>query len=165
MNFAQAGIDTDAMPIFFFIAVMFVVAVRDIQTRTVKLVWTVMVGIAAIVVVTLQAGSGPMQWLSGGLSALAAFGFYLFLGMRGVMGGGDVKLAPFPALVLGAMSPLLGVWWIVASLAIQQIVTLFVRLWRRIRSQPAKRALELPHVPAMWVALVVGSWLFSLAAG
>jgi Flp pilus assembly protein protease CpaA len=102
------------------------------------------------------------QWLGGILSAAIAFLVYLNLGMSGVMGGGDVKLSVVPAFVLGASSPLLGLWWIAGAVLVHQLLMLL--LARRPRAALAgsmrPAAIALPHVPAMAGAMVIATVAF-----
>lgn len=108
-------------------------------------------------------GISVQQGITAVLSGAIAFLAYLSLGVRGVMGGGDVKLSVVPALVLGACNPFLGVWWIAASILIQQ--AFFVVAARRVRVSAAPStggAFVLPHVPAMAGALLIAPTLFPI---
>lgn len=116
---------------------------------------------AALLLLTLGAllweGVSAGQWAGGALAAALAFSAYLLLGMAGVVGGGDVKLSVVPALVLGIGHPLIGVWWVAASLLIQHGFFLVARL-----TASAGRAgvPTLPHVPAMATAFLAAWVLF-----
>lgn len=111
----------------------------------------------------ISEGVSAQQGVSGALSAGIAFLVYLALGIRGVMGGGDVKLSVVPALVLGACNPFLGVWWIAASILIQQ--AFFVAVTHRVLAAARRsgdEAFTLPHVPAMATAMLVAPMIFSV---
>lgn len=94
------------------------------------------------------------QWVGGVLTAAVAFLAYLLLGMRGLMGGGDVKLSVVPALVLGTVAPLLGIWWIAVALLIQQALFHVSALTQRTPAAAGSNAVPMviPHVPAMALA-------------
>ena len=101
------------------------------------------------------------QWLGAVLSALVVFMIYLALGTRGVMGGGDVKLSIVPGLVLGAVSPMLGLWWAASSIVVHQAFFFLVaRTPRRAEATSDAAAVALPHVPAMSVAMVLAVTVF-----
>lgn len=108
-------------------------------------------------------GISIQQGITAVLSGAIAFMTYLSLGVRGVMGGGDVKLSVVPALVLGACNPFLGVWWIAASILIQQ--GFFFVASRRVRvasGATSGDAFVLPHVPAMAAAMLIAPLLFPI---
>lgn len=151
---------TPTITIAVIIVGMLVLAIIDIRRREVDDYATAVLLLAAVTGLAIE-GIGPAQWITALLSAAAAFMVYLNLGMRGVMGGGDVKLSIVPAFVLGASNPFLGVWWIACAILIHQM--LFVISVRSLRAPVgAARALPvaLPHVPAMAVAMVVATMVF-----
>lgn len=84
--------------------------------------------LALLSVAALMAdGITSQQWLWATLSALAVFLLYLELGACERMGGGDVKLAPIPALVLGAVNPILVIWWVACAFTAQSYFQLLLR--------------------------------------
>lgn len=131
---------------------MLVLAAVDVWRREVE-DYAVLILLGISVTGMYLEGVQPMQWVGALLSAGIAFGVYLALGMRGVMGGGDVKLSVVPAFVLGACNPLVGIWWVACSILIHQVACV---LYTRIR----RRRAVLPHVPAMAVATIVASVAF-----
>ena len=148
------------------IAGMFVLAGLDVwryEVEDVGIVALLLVGVAGLT----QEGILPTQWVSGLLAAAVAFLVYLNLGMRGAVGGGDVKLAVVPAFVLGAANPIVAIWWVACSLLLHQLLIVAARRFtaRPATSGGAKAApIALPHVPAMAVSMYVASSLFVLAA-
>jgi prepilin signal peptidase PulO-like enzyme (type II secretory pathway) len=98
-------------------------------------------------------GIHPQQWLGAVLAAAVAFMVYLNLGQRGVLGGGDVKLSVVPAFVLGAVNPVIGVWWIACAILIHQVLFFITARVRKTRE-------AIPHVPAMAAATMVAAVAF-----
>lgn len=149
-------------PTFTFLLVsvgLLVLAAIDIHTREVEDYATAML-LAVTTLSLLWEGVSAGQWASGLLSAAVAFLIYLALGMRGVLGGGDVKLSAVPALLLGAANPFLGVWWVAASLLIQHGFFLMARSPAG-KAEPAQAETSaLPHVPAMAAALLTAWTIF-----
>lgn len=137
-----------------------VLAAADIWRQEVE-DWATVILLAVAAGGMLWEGISAGQWISGALSAAIAFLIYLALGMRGVMGGGDVKLSVVPALVLGAWSPFLGLWWIAASILIQQVFFWVAsRNVQSVGSSSRTEPVALPHVPAMAAALLAASVIF-----
>lgn len=138
------------------LAGMLVLAAVDVWRREVE-DWAVvaLLGVAAIGM-HLE-GIHPQQWLGAVLAGAIAFLVYLELGMRGVLGGGDVKLAAVPAFVLGAANPVVGVWWIACALLIHQGIH-----WLTARASRFRGAI--PHVPAMAAAAIVAAAAFPVTA-
>lgn len=152
LDFFLPGADDVTPTITLFIAMVgvLVLAGLDIWREEVEDLATI--ALLGIVVITLAAeGITLEQWTVGIACAALAFTFYLELGIRGVMGGGDVKLAVVPALVLGASVPFLGLWWISVALVVQKLMGAAVV---KAAGIPAK-AIALPHVPAMATATFV----------
>lgn len=161
-----AGSDASipAVTILIVAAGMLVLGFLDVIRLEVETVATVALGLVAIGGLIVE-GVTRHQWLGGVLAAAFAFGIYLVLGMRGVMGGGDVKLAPVPALVLGVVHPLLALWWVSAALGAQTILGLLMGQRRaHIAGTGGHRAqtaqLALPHVPAMALAMLIFPGIF-----
>jgi Flp pilus assembly protein protease CpaA len=104
----------------------------------------------------------PGQWLSAILTAAVAFGVYLNLGLKGVFGGGDVKLSIVPAFVLGASNPLIGIWWIGCAIVLQQALFFIYRRTQRtpVRASGSAEPLVIPHVPAMAAATLAATAAF-----
>lgn len=161
--FSSAGPATPTIAIYTVIVGVLVLAALDIWRREVEDLATVaLLGITlAMLAIT---GINAQQWISAILSGAIAFCVYMLLGMRGVMGGGDVKLSPVPALVLGAASPFLGVWWICAAILIQHAFHLVLARRRRaVLAHGAQAdAAVLPHVPAMAAAMLVAVGIFPI---
>ncbi|MFJ2662650.1 prepilin peptidase [Arthrobacter koreensis] len=131
---------------------MLVLAAVDVWRREVE-DYAVVILLGISVAGMYLEGIQPMQWLGALLAAGIAFGVYLVLGMRGAMGGGDVKLSVVPAFVLGAVNPLVGIWWVACAILIHQGICL---VYTRIR----RRRAVLPHVPAMAAAAIIASVAF-----
>lgn len=129
---------------------MLALAVYDLLREEVPNWGTVLLG-AGVLIALVHDGVTPSQWAYGILTAGLAFWFYLTLGIRGTMGGGDVKLVPVPALVLGVIHPVLALWAIALSFAVQTVVQIGV--------QPTNRTVPvaLPHVPSMAVGAVAAA--------
>jgi Flp pilus assembly protein protease CpaA len=148
-----------SVTIFILIVAMAVLALADLAWQKVDPWSTAALG-AAVVLGLLVDGVSPSQWILGLAAAGIAFVFYLELGVHGIMGGGDIKLAPIPSLVLGAINPLLAIWWLCLAISIQAGI-------RAVSPRPSPGESEaLPHVPAMFyaavVSAVVGSALFQI---
>lgn len=127
---------------------MIVLAAIDLWREQLHDLVTVLVLLAALAGLSLE-GIAPAQWVGAVGSAVVVFLTYLALGLRGAMYGGDVKLSPLPALVLGAVSPVLAFLWLTSTFAVQ---TLFHGVAARLQAQPAvgpSVPTEMPHVPAM----------------
>ena len=156
----DAGSVTPAITLIVVIAGVLALAAWDIWRHEVE-DWAT-AGLLGAAVIGLSAeGISASQWLSGAASAALAFGVYLYLGMRGLMGGGDVKLAGVPALVLGASNPFLGVWWLSMSFLIHQAIVVTVRRSAIRAGEGAVSApVALPHVPAMAAAMVLATVVF-----
>lgn len=131
---------------------MLVLAAVDLWRREVEDYAVLILLVISVAGMYLE-GIQPLQWLGAVLSAGIAFGVYLLLGMRGVMGGGDVKLSIVPAFVLGAGNPLVGIWWVACAILIHQVICV---AYTRIR----RRRAVLPHVPAMAAAAIVSAVAF-----
>jgi Flp pilus assembly protein protease CpaA len=134
---------------------MIVLAGCDVWRREVEDYATI--AFLAVVVVGMDLeGLSSSQWVGGVLAAAIAFTFYLGLGQKGVVGGGDVKLSIIPALVLGASNPVIGLWWVACAVLIHQ---LFFYVNTRVQKEPA----AIPHVPAMAAAVLVSVVAFPMA--
>jgi len=136
------------------IAGMLALAVVDLWREEIEDWATIALAVATVSALAYD-GVSAAQWVAAALSAAVVFLAYLELGMRGVMGGGDVKLAAVPALTLGAVSPFLGVWAAAVAILLQQVL-LRASTWRA--RPPAGGAL--PHVPAMAAALIAAAIVF-----
>jgi prepilin signal peptidase PulO-like enzyme (type II secretory pathway) len=124
----------------------------DVYTRKVQDCATLVIAFAVIFALRFD-GISSEQWVWGLASALLVFGAYLELGTSGRMGGGDVKLSPVPALVFGAVNPLLAIWSVALAFSIQSAFQIINRHGFKDPS-PA-----MPHVPAIFAA-TLGSVLF-----
>ena len=107
----------------------------------------------------------PAQWVGGLLAGAVAFLVYMNLGLRGVVGGGDVKLAAVPAFALGVSSPIAGLWWITCALLLHQLLIVIARRVSGHAEGGARASAEaapiaIPHVPAMALALVSSAVIF-----
>lgn len=142
------------------IAGMLVLAAFDVWRHEVEDVATLALLVVAVVGLGIQ-GIQPAQWVSGVASAAIAFVVYLYLGTRGVMGGGDVKLSVVPALVLGASNPFLGIWWIGCAILLHQVLIFGVaRSMPRPAGASRVQPMALPHVPAMAAAALIATVAF-----
>ncbi|WP_311245423.1 MULTISPECIES: prepilin peptidase [unclassified Microbacterium] len=141
---------------------MFVLAGLDIWRHEVEGYATIILAGVAAAGVTLE-GISAQQWVAGLISAALAFTVYLALGIRGVMGGGDVKLAAVPAFVLATINPVLGAWWVGVSLLIQQLFFTAARLSvRRTAGDTRNVTVVMPHVPAMTAGMVIAVSIFPI---
>ena len=130
---------------------MVLLAVADIRTKEVD-PWSTAALAFAAVVALFSDGVTVSQWTSGLISAVLVFILYLEMGMRGKMGGGDVKLSPLPALVLGTISPFLALWAVALAFSLQATLQFAVRPQSSFAAPVA-----LPHVPAICVATTVSA--------
>jgi leader peptidase (prepilin peptidase)/N-methyltransferase len=129
------------------LAGMVVLAVLDVWREEVEDYGIVVLAGVAVIGVHLE-GIRPEQWLGAFLAAAIAFLVYFDLGLKGGVGGGDVKLSLVPAFALGAGDPLIGMWWIIGSLLIQAVLS---SITTRVQKAPA----AMPHVPAMALATLI----------
>jgi Flp pilus assembly protein protease CpaA len=153
--FGADGHVTPLVTIWVVLVGMLVLAALDVWRQEVEDVAIIAILVLAVAGFTIE-GVTVIQWVGGVLAAAVAFLVYLNLGVRGVMGGGDVKLASVPAFVLGVCSPVLGVWWIAGAILIQQVLTL--ALARRPKASAAGASVvpaALPHVPAMAASMLI----------
>lgn len=132
-----------ATALFVLLAGMAILAIVDLASEVVHN-WSTAALACFVIAALLFDGITAEQWLAGSLTASAVFAFHLFLGTRGQIGGGDVKLSPVPALVLGAVHPLLALWAVAFSFASHSAVQLSTR-------PTAGTAVALPFVPSMFV--------------
>ncbi|WP_159600085.1 hypothetical protein, partial [Agromyces humi] len=123
-----------------------VLAAADVATHRVEWLPTMLLGAAAASALWYD-GITVQQWIWAILTAAAVFLFYLEMGVLGRFGGGDITLAPIPALVIGAVNPILGIWVFTVAIALQGVVSLAVRIGLK-DPQPT-----LPHVPAMFAGV------------
>lgn len=140
---------------------LFVLAAVDLWREEVE-DWATGILLAAVVGALLVAHITPGQWVNALLSAAATFAIYLWLGTKGVMGGGDVKLSVVPGLALGAVNPFLAIWWVAASIAIHQLMGYAASLSIDGRGMSHTRAIALPHVPAMAIAAALAVMVFPI---
>lgn len=150
--FIREGNVVPATTLLVVIAGMVVLAAIDVWRQEVE--DYAVVGLFGIAAIGMRLeGIHPQQWLGAVLAAAIAFVVYLGLGQRGVLGGGDVKLSVVPAFVLGAVNPVIGVWWIAGAILIHQ--GLFF-----VASKLQKSREAIPHVPAMAAATMVAAVAF-----
>jgi len=135
-------------PLHVVLITLVVAAVIDVCIEWIPDTFTGVAGVG-LVVASFHAGVTWDEYLNGALSAAVIFLAYLELGVRGIIGGGDVKLSVLPAAVLGAVSPMLALWWFVTTIALQGLLSLAGRTSR----SPA----GIPHVPAMALTFVAAS--------
>lgn len=159
------GAHVTVLPVYTLLVVtigMLILAAADICRHEVE-DWATAILFLVACAGLLWEGVSPHQWLAGALSGAIAFLVYLALGMQGFIGGGDVKLAAVPALVLGACVPFLGVWWVAASIGLQQVFFIITTRLARPRGfsrGQAAQALVLPHVPAMATVMLIAPSMF-----
>lgn len=149
------GHTVPAVTISIVVAGMLVLAAVDVWRREVE-DYAIVVLLAVAALGMHYEGISPEQWLGAGLASAVAFMIYLGLGQRGILGGGDVKLSIVPAFVLGASSPIIGLWWVACAIIIHQ---LFFIINTRVQKAPE----AIPHVPAMAAAALVASIAFPAA--
>lgn len=125
---------------------MAVLAVADVLYEKVE-DWATGLLAIAVFAALLYDGVPAGQVIGGLVAAAVVFVLFLEIGVTGRMGGGDVKLSPVPALVLGTISPLLAFWWVGVAFAIQAVAQLAAQ-----PSGQAKTAIAIPFVPAMAIA-------------
>lgn len=140
---------------------LFVLAAVDIWREEVE-DWATAILLVAVASTLVAIDITPGQWLNAILSAAATFTIYLWLGTKGVMGGGDVKLSLVPALALGAANPFLAIWWIAAAIAMHQVLGYAVSLSVEGRAIKRSQAIALPHVPAMAIAATLATVVFPI---
>jgi len=139
---------------------MLVLAVVDVWRQEVEN-WATGLLLAITLAGLWLQGIAASQWAGAVLSAATVFTLYLLMGMYGLMGGGDVKLSVVPGLVLGAMHPFLGIWWVAASIAVHQVLFKLVAVGARAAGDARQRSVEaLPHVPAMTAAILFSTLVF-----
>jgi Flp pilus assembly protein protease CpaA len=134
---------------------MLALAALDIWRREVE-DWAIIVLFAVAVVGLDLEGITLSQWSAGLLSAAIAFAAYMYLGQKGVLGGGDVKLSVVPAFVLGASHPLMGLLWILFAIVFHEGLMY-------LNSRVQKEMAAIPHVPAMALAALVASMAFPVS--
>lgn len=121
----------------------------DVERRTVDPWATALLGWATVFAAAHD-GLTAGEWLTGVVCAGLTFLAYLELGVAGQIGGGDVKLAPIPAFVLGSANPLLALWWFAAAGATQTMLQLLTS---------GRRGGFVPHLPAMLAAMMFACML------
>lgn len=136
------------VPVHLVLLALVVAAVIDVSVQWIPDTFTAVAG-AALVLASIHAHITLQQSVDGLLTAAVVFLLYLELGVRGIIGGGDVKLAPIPAAVLGAVNPVLGLWWFVSTIALQGLFSL--------TGKALKQPVGIPHVPAMALTFVAAS--------
>lgn len=142
------------------IAGMLVLAALDVWRLEVEDYATLLLGVVAVVGLAYE-GVDVSQWFAAVLSAAIAFAIYAHLGLRGFMGGGDVKLSVVPAFVLGACNPFLGIWWVAVSIVIQQVIFVAIARVRPVAAGGGQALpIAVPHVPAMATSMVVAAAVF-----
>lgn len=132
---------------------MTILAFADVHRQEVE-DWATLALAAAVVIALNADGISTVQWTWALLSAAAVFLSYLEMGTFGRMGGGDVKLSPMPAAVLGAMNPLLAIWAVALAFSAQSGFQVVNRHVLKVQSA------AMPHVPAMLVGFF-GATLFA----
>lgn len=139
---------------------MLVLAAADVWKQEVEDWATMLLAFVAVAALVAE-GIAPQQWVGAILGSATTFALYLLMGLHGYMGGGDVKLAAVPGLVLGAVHPFLALWWVAASVTIQQALFLAIARTSRVATgKPASVVAALPHVPAMAAGILVSTLIF-----
>lgn len=149
---APTGNVFPAVTLLVVIAGMLVLAALDVWREEVE-DYAVLALLGITVLGLSLEGIHPNQWLGAVISAAIAFSVYLHLGMKGVLGGGDVKLSIVPAFVLGAVNPVIAIWWIACAFMIHQLLFL-------VAASVTKSKTAIPHVPAMAAATLVSAVAF-----
>ncbi|WP_185204241.1 A24 family peptidase [Glaciihabitans sp. INWT7] len=134
--------------IFVVVVGMGILAIADLRWAEVDN-WSTAALSVAVLLALVHDEIVAAQWVSAFLCAGAVFACYLELGVRGNMGGGDVKLSPVPALVLGAINPFLAIWGVALGFCLQAAIHVVSRGSNIAADKP------LPHVPSMFVATTV----------
>ncbi|MGW8431182.1 prepilin peptidase [Curtobacterium citreum] len=144
----HAALAWAAAPVNLVLLFLVVAAVIDVSVRWIPDTLTA-VAAGAVAASAYYAGITAHQIAVGALCGLLAFLVYLELGVRGVFGGGDVKLVAIPAFILGAVHPLLALWWFTATIGLQGLLS--------IGNRALKLPPGIPHLPAMTVTFAAAS--------
>jgi Flp pilus assembly protein protease CpaA len=147
------GIVMPAIAIFVLLVGMTVLGFIDAHKQEVE-DWATLILGSAVIAALRADGISEVQWTWAGLSAATVFLAYLEMGTFGRMGGGDVKLSPVPAAVIGAINPLLAIWSVALAFSIQSGFQLVNQRVFQAKS------FAMPHVPAM-LAGAFGAILFA----
>lgn len=144
----HAALTWAAAPVNLVLLFMVVAAVIDLAVQWVPDSLTA-VAAGAVAAAAFYANITTQQVVVGALCGLIAFLVYLELGVRGIFGGGDVKLVAIPAFILGAVNPLLALWWFTATIGLQGLLS--------VGNRALKLPAGIPHVPAMAVTFAAAS--------
>lgn len=134
-------------------------AAIDYKTRTVKDEHNI---VLAIVTVGLTIyGASQTEWftlLTGGIGVIVCFGtFFALIFLTHFGSGGDIKLSPIPAFVLGAINPLAGVAWLFVAMIITGISLIIAIKTQKMLWHLPGFALSIP------ITLAIVPALYSLA--
>jgi prepilin signal peptidase PulO-like enzyme (type II secretory pathway) len=140
---AWAGAPVNLVLLFLIVASIIDLAVQWIPDSLTA------VAAGAVAASAFYAGITVHQVVIGALCGVLAFLVYLELGVRGIFGGGDVKLVAIPAFILGAVHPLLALWWFTATIGLQGALS--------IGNRALKLPAGVPHLPAMTVTFAAAS--------
>jgi prepilin signal peptidase PulO-like enzyme (type II secretory pathway) len=144
----EAALIWAAAPVNLVLLFLIVAAVIDLAVRWIPDTLTA-VAAGALAASAFHADITVHQVIIGALCGVLAFLVYVELGVRGIFGGGDIKLVAIPAFILGAVHPLLALWWFTASIGLQGLLS--------IGNRALKLPAGVPHVPAMAITFAAAS--------
>lgn len=107
---------------------------------------------AAVLLVATQTFMSHQILLPALISAAATFTFFLVLTMyTGFAGGGDIKLSPIPAALLGAISPIAALLWLLFTF----ILCVAGMIYYRITDPTTRHTAMGPYMAAAAVITVI----------
>lgn len=118
--------------------------------------------VAAILLVATQTFTDHQILLPALASAVVTFGFFLVLAMRtGFAGGGDIKLSPVPAALLGAISPLAALLWLLLTFT----VCVGGMIWFRIVDPTRRHTAMGPYMAVAATLALIAYGLLAIELG
>lgn len=117
---------------------------------------------AAILLVATQPFSDHQILLPALACAVVTFGFFLLLAMyTGFAGGGDIKLSPVPAALLGAVSPLAALLWLLFTF----VICVGGMIWFRIMDPSRRYTAMGPYMAVAAVLAVIAYGFLAIELG
>ncbi|MCC3299238.1 prepilin peptidase [Arthrobacter caoxuetaonis] len=135
----------------------------DHVTQLIRNKHNVIYGIfAAVLLVATQTFMDHQILLPALISAVVTFAFFLVLTMyTGFAGGGDIKLSPIPAALLGAISPVAALLWLLFTFVLCVGGMIYYRI-----TDPATRHTAMgPYMAAAAVITVISYGLLAVQLG
>lgn len=122
----------------------------------------VFAGFGAVLLLATQPFTDHQILLPALLCAVVTFGFFLLLAMyTGFAGGGDIKLSPVPAALLGAISPLAVLMWLLFTFVFCLAGMIFFRI-----TDPSRRHTAMgPYMAAGAVAAIIAYGFLAIELG